>query len=226
MPRHLKSYADGVLKALVQWLRANWLLTSALIFVPFVLSFSGQPLEDRLRWIGGGLQMGGVASVALGLSRTRNLFNAPPPWQPLVDTTSALVTAIRSFRRVATSAVNLSGAASLSVSGELGRGVARPGSSVPVERHLELLWQSIDELEERNAKLSSDLNELGLQLTARIEAEARTQADATSDVQAKLESLSVGGLYLESVGLAYLVFGIALSSFADELALLFRSWPY
>jgi len=226
MPCRFKSYALGVIKALVRWLRVNWLLASALFFVPLVLNLSGQPLEDRLRWIGGGLQIGGVASVAFGLSRTRALFNAPHPWQPLVDTTSALVAAISSWRRVVTSTIDVSGVASVGVSGEAARVVVRPGQSAPVERHLELLWQSIDELEERNAKLSSDLSEQGLHLAKRIEAEAKTQAAATSDVQAMVESLSVGGLYLESVGLGCLVVGIALSSFSDEVVGLLLLLPF
>lgn len=222
MRSQLPAYLRRVRTALLLWIKTNGLPALVVLTALYVLLFLCQPPEDRLRWVGGGLQLVGVITVAIGLGRTRSLFDAGPAWQPLAETTAGLIDALRSYGRKPR--VIDAGGVSMSGSSELGfAGTVRPGASATVEQHLDYLWKAIEGLDQQNAKLSRDLKAAEQRLEKQIRDEAGVQEEATTALSTKLETLSVGGLYVESFGLWCLLFGIAFSSFASELG---HAWPW
>jgi tetrahydromethanopterin S-methyltransferase subunit G len=170
--------------------------------------------EKQLRWAGALLQIFGLGSVAKGIDNLRHQFTGNPKVFSLEATK-------RFLRRIAgrkpqdvllrgVAAVGYSGAATITASGS--------GTHSSVEGRIAELEQRLEATEARF------LQRLGAEIKQREESinkERNERLDGEAKTHDLVKTLAVGGIRLELIGLTWLVAGIFLSSFSEELARLF-----
>jgi hypothetical protein len=154
------------------------------------------------------LQLLGLASVALGMRQMRRRFKRPSWFR-------RLWVALQGPRDVT---VQISGVGSASGTGKVSGVGALANPTIEAR---------VAALEAALPKLRSDLTAKMQTITTSVDAvkheiqrEAATRASAITDVLRQLEDVSAGGLYLESIGLWWLVVAAVFSSVPNELAAL------
>lgn len=178
----------------------------ALPFVVFCLIFSDW--EHRVRWTGLALQLLGIATVAIGLSETRKLFGRPS----LLDAGREWFKRRPKIRQDVR--VPITGVMATAEAGDFlsANGTVHPAPNTPLEERVQRLEGKVNELSRKASE-----NEMAL------EEEKRSRATALADeryargagdekVKRQLEEACVGGLYLETMGLVWLVVGVILAT--------------
>lgn len=177
---------------------------------------NGWETESALKVAGFLIGLAGLSLVAYGLSKTRRLFGKPSVWSRLADWGRA---AVAMFVRPPSRPINIEA----KLGGVTVRGLAGTILGGP-EKTLE---QRVKELEEHAVAIKKQLEEIRTEAQQALEAareEFRTDQghirQSVSDLDQRFEKFSVGGLDLEGMGLFWLIFGSALSTFHDRLAAL------
>jgi hypothetical protein len=100
--------------------------------------------------------------------------------------------------------------------------VHRAAANSSVEQRVEILENNLDQLRDelaaRDAKRLAEVQSLSASLHREHSAREADTARATS----LLESLAVGGLHLESVGVVWLTLGVYATSIPQELVHIWR----
>jgi hypothetical protein len=195
--------------------------------IAFVVSRSlAKGCEFTLRTAGGLLQVFGVVSVALGIRKLRRTFGLGPVGAEILAELQAWIG--RLARRIARlfghrRRVIVAGSGNLRMSGALAtaRGKVGRGPNLSVEQRLEFLERGFDEMQDLIAKLQDDLRK---EINDRTEAITRERAHwekVIAEFRLQVRELAVGGVQLQIAGILWLVFGLALATWPQELATLF-----
>ena len=212
------------------WIRHVILLVAVALFsfvIAFVISRAlAKPLEFTLRTTGGLLQIFGIFSVALGIRKLRRSFGLRPVSVEILSEFWAWT--VQFGRRIArmfgrgrdvtvTASANLRTAGALSTArAKIGR-----GPNLSVEQRLEFLERSFDNMQDFTYKLQDDVqNEIDLRKAA-IAAERADREKHIAEVRSQVNELAVGGIQLQIVGILWLLFGVALATWSQEIAPLF-----
>lgn len=217
--------------------RASWIWHILIFAAVFLLSFGmavgisrlltlAEPWEFRLRTTGGLLQVFGVLSVALGIWKLRRSFGLGPvsgeilnefrDWILELGRRIARIFRCRGDVRVALTGANLQMTGSLSARLNIGR-----GSNLSVEERLKLLERGFDYVQELTHKLQDDLQNEVDSRAAAIAAERADREKHTAEVRSQVKELAVGGIQLQIVGILWLLFGVLLATWSQEIARLF-----
>lgn len=184
-------------------------LVAWLVAVPF-----GESLQEKLQWSGWALQIFGLWTVAKGIRDTRKQFGRP-------SARDWLITWLKRIPKALSKPTDVSGTGTTAEASAVARGPSsrlgvRPDASV--EEKLEALEKRLDNLEENVNEVRSEMRKKVSQLKKDLSKERRERAKEASKLKRQLEDLSVGGLTLEAVGVAWLLLGITLSSLPGEVA--------
>jgi len=168
--------------------------------------------EVHMRWTGMLLQIGGVGTVAWGLSKTRELFDRPGIWQSIIRWVAAIPDQVRAPRTItvsASGAMKIQRSASLQVHNSLG--------DKSLEEKVNWLLDRVEKLEGRISDLRREGREQEKKLESLIDEEASQRESADANINRQIEEVAIGGLHLEFMGIVWLVLGIVLSSFPAVL---------
>ena len=209
-------------RALRGVLKDAWPIGLALgaVFLWFGVSWLVSPtLSIAVRRAGTILQVLGLTTVAVGLSKLRRQFGRP----------SLSGAALAWFRRLAATFIRpqsvtaqVSGVGTSALSGEARvRRVARPGASL--EDRVAVLEINLERLQgEVDAKVQENRREF-VAVKETIEREGMERRAADQHMAQTVEELAVGGLHLETIGLFWLLTGVLGTSVPDELATVLSS---
>ena len=176
-------------------------------WVPLWL-FTTNP-EVHMRWTGMLLQIGGVGTVAWGLSKTRQLFDQLGIWESIVSWVAAIPEQVRAPTAVSASGSMKSALGSLSA----GAQVHSSQDDKSLEEKVSWLLNEVKRLENLIDDIRSEGKERKKKLEDQIEEEASERESADEDISQQIEEVAIGGLHLEFMGVVWLVVGIVLSSF-------------
>ncbi len=189
------------------------------ILVYMVPASWGLDQESHLRWSGGILQLAGIVTVAIGLSKTRKLFGLPNLGSSVCEWWKGVFAVIAG--QGGEERADKVTAAIMSRS----HLVAHAGPpNVPEDATLR---ERVEWLEERYAILRKDVRDLKNGTGKRIkevqeqladEAKARKTGDQKNEKL--IAEASIGGLHLETVGVLWLAVGVALATFPEALSAL------
>lgn len=166
---------------------------------------------DEVRYFGTWLQLFGIGLVAWGVRELRLEFNHPTVFAAIRAQASAILHSFSGQHHVA-----LTGVGAVGFAGSLAAGHGRVGGTVEqrldgLEREIDALVKAAQVRDEKFQKVVSDVRgELSTERQERAEADAQTNR--------RLASVAVGGLYLEIVGLWWLLFATVATSIPDGVA--------
>ena len=201
-------------------------LGGGLLLALVIGSFLSTRCEGHIRTAGGALELLGLLSVALGMSRLRQAFDMKAMLAEIADDLAGSMRScwkwirINVFRRppppqtlTVDSAMAGWGALSVKLTSTLA-----PGQTV--ERWLEHLERLAVELQDTVGRLEDALQKEVEERTRAISREREAREIASVDLELRVKDVAVGGLRLEAVGLMWLLGGIALTTWSQELACL------
>jgi hypothetical protein len=165
--------------------------------------------EAHMRWTGMLLQIGGVGTVAWGLSKTRQLFNQPGIWESIVSWVAAIPDQVCAPTAVSASISEMIPGPSMSAHGQ----VRASHEDKSLEEKVSWLLHQVEKLENRMEDLRREGRQREKQLEVLIEEEASERESADENISQQIEEVAIGGLHLEFMGVVWLVVGIVLSSF-------------
>jgi hypothetical protein len=177
--------------------------------------------------MGGLLQVLGVLSVAWGIRHLRQSFGlAPIRGEIFAEIIQAIVNLwhrglwlfSRDRRDVTATATGVSTQGSVSSSGRL---TIRPGPNMSVEKRLEFLERRFDELEDMVYTLQSQHHEEIRLRAEAITAERRDRESGIADIRLQIRDVTIGGVRLQIVGLLWLLVGLILANWSQEITHLF-----
>lgn len=189
--------------------RHGWLTIAVLAVAALVVVL--HPTERVARGTAAGLELLGLAVVALGLRDTRRTFGLKPFRRVFADYLSAL------FGRRNINIVAGTGEIRLGGMRVDATATTRLPPDATVEQRLGALETKLDnlatavQLTRRNLELEADKR------TAAIAAEAQARAAELEKVRTLIKEAVAGGLALEAAGVVWLFAGIVLSAFAPEM---------
>jgi hypothetical protein len=210
------------------WIR-HMIVFAAVGLFSFVMAFIiaralAKPGEFMLRTTGGFLQLFGVLSVALGIRKLRRSFDLRPVSKEILSELWAWIVQFgrriarifdRSGRIVTATAtlgeLKLSG--SLSARVKFGR-----GTNLSVEERLQLLERGFDYMQDFTYKLQDDVQKTIELRTAALAAERADREKHIAEIRLQVNELAVGGIQLQIVGMLWLLFGVALATWSQEIA--------
>ena len=190
------------------------------IGVAAVVLFLGGRDEAAVRYAGTLLQLAGLFTVAWGLRDMRRLFNRPSIWRAVLTWFKTLATAFMSPRHVVVQASEiLSASSALTAKVTVG---PRPDASV--EERVAALERRMADLEAELQNATAGLRQQIGGLSEGAVDERRERELAGREISHRIETVAVGGLRLEMVGLAWLVVGVLCTSIPSEIAGLICMW--
>lgn len=169
--------------------------------------------EARIRFTGMVLELLGVFVVALGLRHTRELFEQPTLLKSIRGWLREFPPLRRHVRLVA-------GAARIAVQGGKAYGLItikpRPGEPLDervtsLEMNLNQVFKFVHELERRFDRTTEKHD-------TRLEAERQAREEGDKGAHDRIYQAVASGLHMEWLGVAFLVFGIALATMSQEIA--------
>ena len=191
-----------------------WLTLLGLATALVVGFFLSNSREAFIRYTGFSLELLGISTVAAGLSSTRRLFGRPSVVEKSKAWLKRLIDSLKKPKPIV-------------VSAEPAR-VQYRASSATVARGLKenpTLEDRLSHLEEQIRNLSGEARKFREEVRASIDDvnksvsnEIRDRRNQQRELRAQLESLSVGGLNLETVGLVWILIGVTFSSLPEEIA--------
>lgn len=170
---------------------------------------SATDLADVIRYVGLALQLAGIATVFVGLGRTRRHFGKPTVLGRLRAIVSAVWKPKPVFRDVR---VAMSGGASFRCSIH-----AKMDPAAPVEIRLTALETSIEAL----TGVFKLVDEEEQRRQEALKKEAASRREELQQLRDFVELAHTGGLRLSAVGAGLLVFGVILATVPAEIACLF-----
>jgi hypothetical protein len=176
-------------------------------WVPLWL-FTTNP-EAHMRWTGMLLQIGGVGTVAWGLSKTRQLFGRQGIGESIIRWAAAIPEQFHCPKPVSAS-INMDMAG---VSQSMTGPVRISAKMKSLEEKVSWLLDQVEKLENRMEDLSREGRQREKKLKGLIDEESSERESADENISQQIEEVAIGGLHLELMGLVWLVVGIVLSSF-------------
>jgi hypothetical protein len=121
----------------------------------------------------------------------------------------------------------LSGAAvsTLSASDQGLATVVAPQASATTDQRLAALEAEVGELGRRLSQFMTDSNRRVNELRASLVQETAHRTQADNELRTLIESQAVGGLYLEVMGLVWILAGILAGSFPSQIISLLPAYP-
>lgn len=209
----------------------NWAWHIAFLLVGLLAAYLvGHPLRTReasIRTVGGILQVLGILSVALGISQLRRSFGLKGTVAEIIE--ELLHLAKTAVQRVAQmlgrrpAVINVTGAAALGLSSVRARAKVRSGPNASVDDRIALLERLIDTLEDGLSTLQDTIDREREQFNKALDAEKHAREDGFKALEDRVTSLAVGGIRLQTVGLVWLLLGVLLATWSQELASI--RWP-
>lgn len=192
----------------------TWLALAGILVALAVGRLFSTRLSDVVRYAGAMLQIFGLATVAIGLSEMRRLFNRPSLGARIFGWFGRFAAAFKAPKLISVGAFGAGGA---TVSGEA-RVVLALGPGASLEERVKVLEENLNRLrEELDAKLQEIRRELStVREGMQRESHERQAADEKRDRQ--IEEVAIGGLHLEMVGLVWLFLGVLGTSIPDKIA--------
>jgi hypothetical protein len=204
--------------AVVSWLsefRRVWITSGAIVLILGVALLLPICRETALRWAGMLIELLGISTVVIGLDAKRRLFKLPsflehalswvqrrPKWKPMPIDLAAKVT-VGSLR--------LSGGLSTS----LWRGTPEGAS---LEDRITALEQNLQTVrKEQSERFDHERTERQQAVTT--EKQEREAADG--NLKRTLEDLGARGLYVEAMGIVWVIVGVFLATISNDIASLF-----
>lgn len=166
-----------------------------------------------VRYSGMFLQVFGLCTVAVGLSKMRRLFRQPSLGTRVRDWCRQLVSVFTPPRPVS---IQASAASAATMTGEV-RAIIRAGPGTPLEHRVSLLEQNLDRLRD---ELDSKAQKLGREIDQTkqsVQHESQERRVENEKMARKIEEVAIGGLHLELIGLVWLVLGVLGTSIPDEI---------
>lgn len=207
-------YTRAWMRAFLRWLgeaRYFWTGVGVLAAAMILVNIAGAS-ETWLRMTGLALQLLGIATVILGIRKTRMEFEHP-------DFLSAAASWLRRFPFYGTRTVSVTMAVSAGSASSVGRALVRAGAvDGSVEARLDALEKDVDNAHERISEAQVELDQAVRTQKTAIELEKTNRESADQSLRGMLESTQTGGLSLSAVGAAWLFVGVAFSTAAPELS--------
>ncbi len=186
-----------------------------------------QTWEASIRTAGGVLQLLGLLSVALGISQLRRDFGLKGTIAEIIA--ELLHLAKTAVQRVAQmlgrrpAVIHGAGALVAGVTLMRARGKVRSGPNASLEDRIGLLERLIDTLEDAHATLQDTIERDREQFNKALNDERHAREDGDKALKDSVKSLAVGGIRLQTVGLVWLILGVVLTTWSQELVSI--RWP-
>ncbi len=181
-----------------------WLALGGVVLAFAAACFLSPTLPAAIRSAGMILQIFGLSTVAIGLSKMRRLFGRPSVGTGIFGWFRRLAAA---FTVPEPTTVRMSGADARTATGEVRVVIGvRPGA--PLEERVSLLEENLDRLRH---ELDAGVQELRHGLaTVKEDIQRETQERQVEDQKTahKIEDVAIGGLHLETVGVFWLILGV------------------
>lgn len=193
----------------------TWLLLGGLASALAIGWAFSKTLSDAIRYAGMLLQLLGLITVAIGLSQMRRLFGRPSFGTKVYAWFRGLASAFRRPRPITLEGVGAIGSAQAFGDLRVSRGT-RPDA--PLEERVSTLEQNLRLFQE---ELDARVQQLRRELTGTKESIDRERRERVADNQRtnqKIDEVAVGGLYLEIVGLFWLILGVTGATIPGEIA--------
>jgi hypothetical protein len=208
----------GVLAAALKDAWPLWLAIGGIALSVSTGRMFSKELSETVRYAGTALQVLGLATVAYGLSQTRQLFGRPSLRSNICGWFRKLAEAFVAPKPVSLQVSN-GVIASVGLDAQL---VRVAGEEASLEHRVSVLEKNLNQLRD---ELNANKKEFQQKIkTIRERIDSETQERRTEDEQTakRIEELAVGGIHLEIVGLWWLFFGIVGTSIPDEIAAVLR----
>lgn len=211
---------------------ANWgwytllLVIGAMVaaVIAYGVGFWFPGCETFVRTTGGVLQFLGLGQVAWGISEVRRSFG-------LRSTTAEFMASWLGLARVAAQRIwtalrrpklhRVAGMGTVSWEGLApsvsGRGRVRVGPGASIEERVAHLERLIDSAEDRLDRAEDDLQREVQQRVEAVTSERQAREAENKEIKQLLETFALGGLRLQTVGLVWLLAGIALATWSKEI---------
>ena len=179
--------------------------------------FLSTTLSAVVRYTGMILQISGLLTVAIGLSKMRRYFGRPS----LIDKVSGWFGRLAAaFTAPKPISLEVSVANEIDVAGEVVSAVRALGPGASLDDRVALLEENVNQL---RRELDTKVQRLRRGLATVKESIQRESAErqaAHNETTRTIEEVTVGGLHLEMVGLCWLFLGIMGTSMPDGIAAL------
>ena len=216
--RRFCSWLARFMRLVKSW-RTLWLAIiitlAAVVFALVLAKWLGTNPEYAVRRIGAGLQFLGLASVALGLLRTRQLFGLPKWREALRSWWDARPRWLGGSGHVVVAG---SDSVSINAAEAIGRLSVQPKTGATLEDRVARLERAVGLLHEDVGALRSDLVQRVKQLKQDVKQEGEKRVSGDEQVKHLIESVSIGGIDLEVRGLIWLLVGMLMASLPTEVA--------
>jgi hypothetical protein len=189
-----------------------WLCFSVAAAAILIAIWGPFEAEPRVRWVGMGLQLAGIGTVAWGVRQTRLLFNRPSIAQ------QAKAWLARRPKRRDVHLVTGTGGLRMGGSAALGFARAVPGPDTPIEQRVRLLEADVTRLYEQQADAVRRLNAEADARALQIADEGRARETEDAALRSRLDASATGGLTISLVGLVWLMLGTFCTSGSIEIA--------
>ncbi len=169
---------------------------------------------DRVRYFGTVLQLAGIVLVGLGLRDLRRKFDRPGVFAAMWARVVAIVRSVRPRHLaivVPSEGIAVGSSAAIAYS--------RVGGTI--EQRLDGLEWEIDDIRKQADERERKVERRFEDLRATLSTETQHRKDAHAEITERLDNLAVGGLYLEVIGLWWLVFATMATCIPEEIAALF-----
>jgi hypothetical protein len=178
-------------------------------FLPFGMG------EKGLRVAGFSLEFLGIGVVAIGLYKTRKDFERPGIREAILNSWKRRPKLWRDKPAGVTGSVNVvSGNDTVSAFGSVGKLPA----TLELEERVALLEERLNltdtQIDEGRRKLEEEVRKR----EAALNAEAKARTEDYKSATALIEKAVVDGISLEAMGVAWMAFGLTLSSLSEEIA--------
>lgn len=193
-----------------------WLFLAIITFcicVPTLLPYES---ATRISFSGLLLQLFGLFTIATGIKQLRNLFKIPSDNTLLFNWLNHLK---KSFQRK--EPVTVSGHAQASDATVTGHVATLTTEKKPTPTLEQRIYDLEKELKSMQEQIENTERKLNIETKNRISAikiEQNARNKSIAGIEKFIEEVSVGGIYLESVGLGWLTIGIFLSTIPSWIA--------
>lgn len=210
------------MRAAVSWVttRARWLAEPRLFWLTVIVSVGAIYFATRagatelhVRAISAGLQLLGVANVAWGIRETRKLFSRRGVVDWTRDWWGRRPTGSKRIGVLA-GAIHLGGmTATATLSAHIDR-----SKTASLDERVDRLEKDFDILRDQLTQTRDEFKQTTKEHRKKLEDEARVREAADAANRKLVESTQTGGLALSAAGAVWLVVGIVLGSFPEEIA--------
>jgi hypothetical protein len=178
--------------------------------------------EPMLRTAGGILEIAGLFTIALGMSQLRRDCGLANTVAEMLsewgDWLQSLWHRLRGRRDVS---VAVGGAAMTGGAGTMrGHGTVGDSPVATLEEQVKILEKQVNNLSKALFDLEGKVQHESARQKAALEAEQQTRRSAIEKVEDRVKQLAVGGIRLETVGLGWLLAGVILTTWSQEITLL------